>query len=43
MYILNKKIKNRILENFSAMTVNENDIFSEELQEANADDDMASL
>jgi hypothetical protein len=43
MYILNKKIKNRILENFSGTSVNENDIFSEEMHEGNIEDDLASL
>lgn len=31
LYILNKKIKNRILDNFQGLQVNENDIFSEEI------------
>ncbi|CAK58161.1 unnamed protein product (macronuclear) [Paramecium tetraurelia] len=37
LYVLNKKIKNRILDNFQGFQVNENDIFSEELQEHNDD------
>lgn len=43
MYVLNKKIKNRVLENFAGTSVNENDIFSEEIQEANNEDDIASI
>ena len=43
MYILNKKVKNIILENFSGTSLNVNDIFSEEVQEPNIEDDMASI
>ncbi|CAD8107864.1 unnamed protein product [Paramecium primaurelia] len=43
LYILNKKIKNRILDNFQGFQVNENDIFSEELQEHNVDEDVNSV
>ena len=42
-YILNKKVSNRILENFSGVNVNENDIFSEEVQETNLEDEVASI
>ncbi|CAD8121761.1 unnamed protein product [Paramecium sonneborni] len=43
LYILNKKIKNRILDNFQGFQVNENDIFSEELQEHNIEEDVNSV
>lgn len=43
MYIINKKVKNRVLENFTGTNVNENDIFSEEVQEANVEEDIVSL
>lgn len=43
LYILNKKIQTRILDNFQGTNVNENDIFSEEIQENNMDDDLLSL
>ncbi|CAD8089602.1 unnamed protein product [Paramecium sonneborni] len=43
LYIENKKLKNKILDNFQGLSVNENDIFSEELQENNLEEDIASI
>ncbi|CAD8103477.1 unnamed protein product [Paramecium sonneborni] len=43
LYIQNKKLKNKILDNFQGLSVNENDIFSEEVQENNLEEDIASV
>ena len=43
LYILNKKIKMNFIEMFSGTNVNENEIFSEEIQDENAEDDIESV
>lgn len=43
LYILNKKVKLVILEKFSGTNVNENDIFSEDLQNESIEDDVISV
>ena len=43
LYLLNKKIKARLMDNFSGMNINENDIFSEEIQENDLENEIISL
>lgn len=43
LYILNKKVKVMLLEAFAGTTVNENDIFSEELSDKINNDDIGSV